>query len=276
MSQLEVSAGPLSYRDTGGPGPVLIFTGGLLMNGTLWDPVVAELSDQYRCITLTLPLGGQPTPMNPDADLSLRGIARLVAEFAEALDLPAVTWVQNDWGGAQVLIATGDTSRISRLVLTSCEAFDNYPPSVARPIVAMAHLPGGLRVVMAALRIRWVRRIAGWGSMSKRPVPPAVMDDWFAPATADPAVRRDLAKYLTSGKSKATLLAWAARSAEYTGPVLIVWAREDKVMPPAHGRRLAELFPNARLVEIDDSYTLLPQDQPQVLAAAIRTFLEET
>ena len=276
MPQLEVSAGPLSYRDTGGPGPVLIFTGGLLMNGTLWHRVVAELSDQYRCITLTLPLGGHSTPMHADADLSLRGIARLVGEFAEALDLPAVTWVQNDWGGAQVLIATGDTSRIGRLVLTSCEAFDNYPPSVARPIVALAHVPGGLRFVTAALRLRWVRRIAGWGSMSKRPVPPEVMDDWFAPATNDPAIRRDLAKYLTADTSKATLLAWADRSADFTGPVLIAWAREDKVMPLEHGRRLAELFPNARLVEIDDSYTLLPQDQPQVLAAAIRTFLEET
>jgi len=102
------------------------------------------------------------------------------------------------------------------------------------------------------------------------------MDEWFAPATSDPAVRRDLVKYLTSGTSKATLLAWSARSAEYTGPVLIAWAREDKVMPLAHGRRLAELSPNARQVEIADSYTLLPHDQPQVLAAAIRTFLEET
>ena len=60
------------------------------------------------------------------------------------------------------------------------------------------------------------------------------------------------------------------------GPVLIARAREDKGMPVAHGRRLAELFPSGRLVEIDDSYTLLTQDQPVVLAAAIRTFLEET
>ena len=112
--------------------------------------------------------------------------------------------------------------------------------------------------------------------MTKRPVPRAVMDDWFAPATNTPEIRRDLAKYLTSTTPKATLLAWADRAADFTGPVLIAWAREDKVMRVAHGRRLAELFPNARLVEIDDAYTLVPQDQPQVLAAAIRTFLEET
>ncbi len=44
-------------------------------------------------------------------------------------------------------------------------------------------------------------------------------------------------------------------------------------MPVAHGRRLAELFPAARLVEIPDSYTLVPLDAPGVLAAALREFV---
>jgi pimeloyl-ACP methyl ester carboxylesterase len=43
-------------------------------------------------------------------------------------------------------------------------------------------------------------------------------------------------------------------------------------MPPEHGRRLAELLPQGRLVEIADSYTLIPLDQPEPLAEAIRTF----
>jgi pimeloyl-ACP methyl ester carboxylesterase len=41
-------------------------------------------------------------------------------------------------------------------------------------------------------------------------------------------------------------------------------------MPPEHGRRLAELLPHGRLVEIPDSYTLVPLDQPTRLAEAIR------
>ena len=44
-------------------------------------------------------------------------------------------------------------------------------------------------------------------------------------------------------------------------------------MPPEHGRRLAELLPQGRLVEIDDSYTLIPLDQPARLAAELRRFL---
>jgi pimeloyl-ACP methyl ester carboxylesterase len=44
------------------------------------------------------------------------------------------------------------------------------------------------------------------------------------------------------------------------------------VMPPEHGRRLAELLPNARLVDVTDSYTLIPLDQPTELARHIREF----
>jgi pimeloyl-ACP methyl ester carboxylesterase len=44
------------------------------------------------------------------------------------------------------------------------------------------------------------------------------------------------------------------------------------VMPPEHGRRLADLLPDARLVEIPDSYTLIPLDQPARLAEEIAAF----
>jgi hypothetical protein len=33
----------------------------------------------------------------------------------------------NDWGGAQILLSERRTDRIARVVLTACEAFDNYP-----------------------------------------------------------------------------------------------------------------------------------------------------
>ena len=48
------------------------------------------------------------------------------------------------------------------------------------------------------------------------------------------------------------------------------------MMPPEHGRRLADLSPDGRLVEITDSYTVVPLDHPQQLADAIRTFVTST
>ncbi|AIJ21693.1 hydrolase, alpha/beta hydrolase fold family [Amycolatopsis methanolica 239] len=61
-------------------------------------------------------------PMKPDADLSLRGHVRLLAEFLEALDLRDVTLVLNDWGGGQFLISERLAGRVGRLALVACEA----------------------------------------------------------------------------------------------------------------------------------------------------------
>jgi pimeloyl-ACP methyl ester carboxylesterase len=58
-------------------------------------------------------------------------------------------------------------------------------------------------------------------------------------------------------------------------PALVVWAAEDLVMPPEHGRRLAEILPQGRLIEIPDSYRLIPEDQPGELARAIRQFVRD-
>ena len=47
-------------------------------------------------------------------------------------------------------------------------------------------------------------------------------------------------------------------------------------MPPEHGRRLAELLPDGRLVEVADSYTLIPEDRPAELARLLRGFVRES
>src|SRR3712207_1371899 len=103
MQEVGLSAGTIEYEDTGGSGPVIVFLHGLIMDSTLWRHVVAGLRPDYRCVLPTLPLGGHRRPMRPDADLSLRAMAGLVAEFLERLDLCDVTLVGNDWGGAQLL-----------------------------------------------------------------------------------------------------------------------------------------------------------------------------
>ena len=246
------------------------------MDGSLWRHVVADLRSDHRCVVPTLPLGGHRRPMKPDADLSILGVARLVAEFLDALDLTDVTLVMNDWGGAQALVADGRDERIGKLVITSCEAFDNFPPGLpGSNLYASAKMPGGLNIAFNLLKLKPMRRLPmTWGRMSRRPVPHEVMDAWFRPPWTDPEIRRDLRKYVLGVPSKAELMGWAESLGEFDRPALVVWAAEDKVMPPAHGRRLAELLPEGELVEIADSYTLIPEDQPQQLSNHIRSFLQ--
>ena len=69
------------------------------------------------------------------------------------------------------------------------------------------------------------------------------------------------------------LLQWADEQRAFRGAVLIIWPRDDRLMPPAHATRLATHFENVRLVWIDDSRTLIPVDQPDVLARRLRDFL---
>jgi pimeloyl-ACP methyl ester carboxylesterase len=278
MPEIELSAGTIDYTDTGGDGPVIVLLHGLTIDSSVWRKVVPGLREDYRCVLPTLPIGSHRRPMRPGADLSLPGMARLVGEFLSRLDLRDVTLVLNDWGGAQLLISEGKDERIGRLALVACEAFDNYPPGLpGRMVELAAKTPGGLRLTMNLLRLRAFQRAPGaWGWMSKRPVPKDVMDGWFRPARESAGIRRDLVKYVLSVPSKQILLDWAEQMRSFDRPVLVAWAKEDKLMPAEHGPRLAALFPDARLVEIDDSYTLVPEDQPELLTNLLREFVPAT
>jgi pimeloyl-ACP methyl ester carboxylesterase len=276
MAEIELSAGPLRYAESGGEGPVVVLCHGLLMAASLWDAVVAELGPGVRCVRPTLPLGAHRRPMHPEADLSLRGQVRLLAEFLEGLKLEEVMLVFNDWCGAQLLVAEGWDGRVGRLVLASCETDDNYPPGLPGRVAALAaRLPGGLAAVLKPLRVRALRRLPmTFGLMSKRPIPDELVDQWLEPALTNAAIRRDLRKYAGDTRQGRRQLAKAnSRLAGFAKPVLVVWAAEDKVMPLAAGRRLAAAFPASRFIEIPASRTLIPIDQPRALAGAIATFV---
>jgi pimeloyl-ACP methyl ester carboxylesterase len=198
MPEIELTAGTIEYEDTGGDGPVLVLLGGLVMDGSVWDPLVADLRRDHRCVVPTLPLGAHRKAMHPDADLSLHGFARMVAELLERLALSDVTLVQNDHAAALVL-AGENPDRVARLVISSCEAFENYPPGLPGKNVRLtAFVPGGIFLTMQALRIRALRRLPiAFGWMAKHPLPDELLDRWFAPLQRQRAVRRDLRKYVT-------------------------------------------------------------------------------
>jgi len=273
MPQVRVSAGPIDYCDTGGDKPVVVFLHGVLMDGHLFDFVVDALRTEYRCIVPTLPLGAHLYAMDPDADLSLRGFGRMVGEFLECLDLCDVTVVQNDHAAA-IALASDRPARVARLVLSSCEAFENYPPGLpGRNLALLARIPGGLYLAMQLMRIRRLRRLpVSFGWMTKRPIPDRLTDAWFRPAQTQTAVRRDLIKY-AAGARRRHMQELVEKLRGFDRPTLIIWATEDRVMPPSHGRRLAELLPNAQLVNVRDSYTLIPLDQPVLFASLLREFI---
>jgi pimeloyl-ACP methyl ester carboxylesterase len=276
MPEVDLPAGTIAYEDTGGEGPIVVFLHGLIMDGSVWRHVVDDLRSDYRCVLPTLPLGGHRLPMRDGADLSMRGIAGIAGDFIARLDLDAVTLAMNDWGGGQLLIGGDHDQRIARLALCSCEAFDNVPPKgAARALPYIARVPGGIGGALMPFRFNRLRRLPmTFGHMSKRPVPREVMDRWFEPALEQREIRRDLRRYvLSSAQGRRDLLAAAESLRAFDRPALVAWASEDRLMPREHGHRLAELLPQGTLVEIGDSYTLIPEDQPAELAAHLRELL---
>lgn len=278
VQEIELSAGTIEYEDSGGDGPVVVLLHGLLMDASLWDAVIADLSADHRCVSPTLPLGAHRRPMRVGADLSLRGIARLMAEFLEKLDLSDVTLVGNDTGGALVqLLLCQDAARVGRIVLASCEAFDNFPPGLTgKALVLSGKLPPEMfGLFMQQMRFRPLRRLpVAFGWLTRRG--DAATARWVEPVLRQPGIRRDAVRMLRTVPAEPDLMQEAAGCLPaFDRPALVVWAREDRVMPPEHGRRLCELLPRGRLVEVEDSYTLIPLDQPARLVGAIRQLAQE-
>jgi pimeloyl-ACP methyl ester carboxylesterase len=271
--EVRLPQGTIRYRERGSGEPI-VFIHGLLVNGDLWRKVVPELSKDFRCIVPDLPLGSHDLTMDQDADLSPYAMAKLIADFIAALDLENVTLVGNDTGGAFCqLVITRHPERIGRLVLTPCDTYENFLPTYFKWLLAPAKSPAVARVFFQPMRLTALRHgPLGFGWLVKKDLDRDVTAGWIRPALSNAGVRRDLAKVMKGIHPRYTLEA-AEHFAEFDRPVLIVWAAEKDFFPLEHAERLAETFPNARLVRVEDSYTFVSEDQPERLAREIAEFV---
>lgn len=271
-----LTAGTIRYSESGAGEP-LLFLHGYVMNGASWRKVVPLLEGRYRCIVPDWPLGAHTLPMNAGADLSPPALAALVPAFLDALGLGRVTLVGNDMGGAiSQLVAAGHPERVERLVLAPCDAFDNFPPPAFKYLQWVPRVPGLAFVLAQLMRIRAMRRLPiTYGWLAKKPLDAAVLESYVRPPIRDPGVRRDAARAMAGASSRYLEEALPAL-ARFDRPVLLAWATEDRFFPFAHAERLSRHFPNAVLRPIADAYTLVGEDQPEQLAAAIDELCRST
>jgi pimeloyl-ACP methyl ester carboxylesterase len=275
MNEVRLPQGTIRYRELGAGEPIVLVHG-LLANGELWRDVAPRLARDFRVLVPDWPLGSHEIPMDPGTDLSPLGLARIIADFLSELELENVTLVGNDTGGALCqLVAVHHPERLGRLVLTPCDAYENFLPPAFRPLQALARIPGAVFVIAQSLRPRAARRLPlAYGWLAKRRIDDDISDSFLAPALASKRVRREIAAILTGISNRYTLEA-AERFGEFTKPVLIAWAPEDRFFKLRFAERLAAAFPDARLELIEDSYTFVPIDQPERTAELIAAFARE-
>lgn len=270
---VELAQGTIHYREIG-DGPPVVFVHGLLVNGELWRNVAPVVADAgYRCLVPDWPLGSHPEPMRAEADLTPPGVAEIIAGLLDALDLTDVTLIGNDTGGALTqLLMVRRPERIARVVLASCDGLEFFFPKPFNLLPPLAAVPGSMWLLAQTVRLRALHRLPltfGW--VAKRPIADDVVDSYLLPSRRDPAIRRDLRKFLRGVHRRHTLEA-ADGFGRFTKPVLLVWAAEERLFPVAMARRLAARLPDAQLTLVADSYTFIPEDQPAELARHILEF----
>jgi pimeloyl-ACP methyl ester carboxylesterase len=271
FSEVRLPQTTIRYREFGTGEPVVLVHG-LLADGRLWRDVAPRLAQDFRVIVPEWPLGAHTIPLADDADTTPLGLARIIADFLAALELEHVTLVGNDTGGALCqLVAVHHPERLGRLVLTPCDAYDNFLPPAFRGLQLLAHVPGAVFVLANSMRMDAVRNLPiAFGWLSKR-AEPQLTRSWLSPGLRDRAIRRDVAAILKGISSRYTLDA-AERFGEFDKPVLIAWAPEDRFFKLRYAEQLRDAFPDARLELIEDSYTFVPLDQPQRTAELIAEF----
>ena len=257
-----------------GTGPPIVFVHGVLVNANLWRKVVARLSPNFHCVALELPLGSHTLPMPDATDLSPPAVANLVADAIEALGLADVTLVGND-GALCQMVVTSRPDRIGRLVLTSCDYRDHFPPPLFSYFKPAARVPGAFQALLAPMRLRAPRRLPiAYGWLTNEPIDREAEDSYVYPSMQDPGARADLRKLLR-GTDKSQTNDAADKLGRFSRPALIAWSADDKVFPRRDAERLASDLPGARLEFVEGARTFSAEDQPNRLAELIAGFVRE-
>ena len=273
MPAVTLSAGTIHYEKSGpADGRPVVFVHGFAMGSSLWRPLAERLAARgLQCLAPTWPLGAQPEPMREGADLTMEGIAAMVGELLGALELDDVVLVGNDTGGAiSQIVATSHPERLGVLVLTSCDAFEHFPPPILKPFIAAAKLPATFLAAAQPLRTKFGRKRA-YGALAHADIDGLVVE-WLKPALTDKRVREDLRRFTASLKRESTVRA-GERLPQFSKPALVAWSADDAFFPLEDGRRLAAALPDARFEVIEGARTFSMIDKPDALAELIAGFV---
>lgn len=273
--KITLPQGTVSYRDVGA-GPTLVFMHGLWVNGDVWRNVADALQPNYRCVVPDLPLGSHTYPLGHGVDLTPSGVAQLMVDFMNALDLRDVTLVSHDTSNAfaQVLV-TEHPARVARLVMAPGDAFWNFLPPAIRPMGWIMRSPAAALAVSHFWHTKMGRALIML-PLAKHRVPPAILESNFAPATLSEGVRDNLVEVMRHAKPSVTRRA-ARTLHRFSGPTLIVWNQSHTIIfPRRHAYQLAARLPHAQVQLVDDAFAFIPEDQPEAFAAMIDRFVADT
>jgi pimeloyl-ACP methyl ester carboxylesterase len=251
-------------REAEGSGTPVVFVHGLLASSATWEGVLRPASAGHPAIAVDLPGFGcsdRPWPH----DYTAGGEAADLAAFLDARGISRAILVGNSLGGSvAMLVAAERPDRVAALVLAAPATPETLLPWNLR----FLRLPGLGELIMALS----TRRSVAWGlrhrlfARASRVTDQAIDDAWF-PLTV-PGTRRAALAAVRTDPTR-----YVGMESRIRAPTLILWGREDRLLPVEEAGNLAGRIPGSHLVILPDAGHLPQREQPGPFAQAVSGFL---
>ena len=262
----------LHYVDEGPrDGEPLLFVHGNPTWSYLWRKPIAALSQSgRRCVAFDHMGFGRSEKPAQLARYTLQAHVDNARALIDQLDLRDVTLVAHDWGGPIGLGAMLERpERLRATVLMNTWAWElpSFVPSFIREFRTQ-----GLGEILVLGGNLFVESIPG--GMARRDADPVMMDAYRAPfpdywsRLAMLAAQRDI-PFTERDRSAALMGSIHERLQDLDVPVTLVWGMRDRVFQPVFMEQWRELFPDARVVELQDAAHFVPEDRPDALIEAL-------
>lgn len=259
--EVSTPSGNISYIERG-EGPVALFVHGVLLNGYLWRHQLASLADTRRCVAIDL-LGHGYTDAMEGQELSVTANAHMLAQFLDALEIPQVDLVGNDSGGGICQIfAALYPQRLRSLVLTNCDAHDNWPPQEFQAFVSMV-AAGGLEDTLAAMLTdkQVFREALAPAYEQPEALDDATIEAYLRPFADSPKRLRELEGFVNAFDSHHTL-AIESGLRRLQAPTLVAWGTDDIYFPLEWSHWLAQTIPGTRRrIEFKGARIFFPEER---------------
>ncbi|MCA1456504.1 alpha/beta hydrolase [Bradyrhizobium sp. BRP22] len=258
MPYANVNGQRLYYEDTGGSGPAIVFSHGLLLDGTMFSAQLAALRDRYRCIVWD-ERGHGKTATDTLPSFSYYDSANDLAALLSFLDIDSAILVGVSQGAfLGMRCALTHPERVRALVLIATQAgVDDQTTLAGYRALFDAWIVGKLPEQIATT-VEHIIFGPGWPGAS------AWKERWRGMSAAnlsacfDTLVRRDD----ISDKISSIHV-----------PTLIIHGDADAAIPVARAQAMKEAIRGAELIVIAGAHSV-NMTNPGPVNAAINDFLE--
>ena len=206
--------------------------------------------------------------MTPGQDLSVAGLASVLADFCDALGLDGIDLVANDTGGAIAQVfAARHPQRLATFTLTNCDVSDNLPPDAFQPIVELAAAGSLAPTSLALLDDLDTAVQVAFGTAYEHPqrADREVVRSYLEPCFGTLERGREFERLLVA-LDPGDLRAVEPQLRELTVPTLVVWGTGDENFDVSWAYWLRDTIPGVtRVVTVDGARVFFPEERPMDL-----------